>query len=218
MPRSRMMATAASRAMAPAATAPSVQARFRFSFCINRRPRSYLAARPLETPPPTASSVHRDQQTHPGALGRLRCPATICLPTPRPHTPVQLSASTRRSYAMRSGPSVAPVSSSAVFTAYTHPLPCCPVEYDSIASTVGLRIARPMRSARMNAPATCQLAASAIAGTANAGDDADRGGVRAQRSEERTVDARAPLVRHIAKRVDQRRLDQRRLDSSDIPH
>src|SRR5436190_12096068 len=65
---------------------------------------------------------------------------------------------------MTSGPTVAPVSSSAELTAYTHPLPCCPVEYDSIASTVGLRIARPMRSASTNAPATCQLPFSAING------------------------------------------------------
>src|SRR5436190_21929503 len=69
--------------------------------------------------------------------------------------------------AIRSGPTVAPVSSSAVLTAYTHPWPCRPVEYDSMASTVGLRIARPVRSASTSAPASCQLPASAMAGTAS---------------------------------------------------
>jgi len=62
---------------------------------------------------------------------------------------------------------VAPVSSIAVFMPYTHPFPSLPVEYDSIASTVGLRMARPMRSVRTSAAATCQEGARAIAGTAS---------------------------------------------------
>jgi len=68
---------------------------------------------------------------------------------------------------MVSGPTIAPSSSSAVLSAYTHPLPSFPVVYDNMASTVGLRIARPIRSNKMSAAATCQFPARAIAGTAS---------------------------------------------------
>src|SRR6266487_325933 len=68
---------------------------------------------------------------------------------------------------MSNGPIVAPAWSSASFSPKTHPAPIDLPAYESIASTVGLRMPRPVRSATTKVAASGHRVASARAGTAS---------------------------------------------------
>src|SRR5206468_9252423 len=68
---------------------------------------------------------------------------------------------------MSNGPIVAPAWSSASFSPKTQPAPIDLPAYESIASTVGLRMPRPVRSATTRVAASGHRVASASAGTAS---------------------------------------------------